>query len=281
MDLPVRLQTEAGDEPVVSVDGAWGAPGLNLSHWPGNETPAELKRDLSTGCAFAFVRLEPQRREQLSAGCVAIANNHVDTDGVCATYVLRHPQAALEREDELLAAAEAGDFFHVPSEEAFVADAIVTGLAKGRPHERAYLDTLERLPAILAGQVAEHEALWRGPLERLNRDRARLERAARDDLVHLELSIWTGSTEAEPFAPGRHALFAATAADRALAIGPGGDGTTYRLIVNTTSWFDLPSRDPLPRPDLEALATRLNELEGTAGDLRWRAQPSSNAAPEL
>lgn len=40
MDLPFRIQTEPGAEPLITVDGAFGAPGLELSDWPGNRTPA-------------------------------------------------------------------------------------------------------------------------------------------------------------------------------------------------------------------------------------------------
>jgi hypothetical protein len=84
---------------------------------------------------------------------------------------------------------------------------------------------------------------------------------------------------ATAFDPGRHALFGATEADRALVIGPRGAGATYRLVVNTTSWFELSSGPRLARPDLAALAQRLNELERTddAGEIAWRAQD----APEL
>ena len=36
MDLPLVLMEERTAQRVVSVDGAWEQPGLNLSHWPGN-----------------------------------------------------------------------------------------------------------------------------------------------------------------------------------------------------------------------------------------------------
>ena len=55
MDLPVRIVDGPPAEPVITVDGAIGAPGLNLSHWPGNTTPKELRHDLSTGSALASV----------------------------------------------------------------------------------------------------------------------------------------------------------------------------------------------------------------------------------
>jgi len=68
-----------------------------------------------------------------------------------------------------------------------------------------------------------------------------------------------------------------------LAIGPQLDGTTYRFVVGTSSWFDLATRRVLPRPDLEALRARLDALEGTGpeDELAWRAQPESSPSPEL
>jgi hypothetical protein len=66
-------------------------------------------------------------------------------------------------------------------------------------------------------------------------------------------------------------------------ITPRPDGALYRLVVSTRSWFDLPGVEPLPRPDLEALAARLNADEGLApgAELAWRAQPAGGASPEL
>ena len=47
----------AGDAaaPVLSVDGMTPR-GPNLSHWPGNRTPAAWKADLSTGISLRFAR---------------------------------------------------------------------------------------------------------------------------------------------------------------------------------------------------------------------------------
>src|SRR5262245_52723944 len=115
MNLPLRMVEGKTSERLLSVDGAWGQPGLNLSHWPGNATPKELKHDLSTGIALAFARLPQRERERLAEGCVAIANNHYDTEGVCAVFAVRRPELALPRAEKLLAAGAAGDFFHVPS----------------------------------------------------------------------------------------------------------------------------------------------------------------------
>lgn len=297
MELPLVVVAGRSEDRLVSVDGAWDQPGLNLSHWPGNTTPKELRHDLSTGVALAFGRLPPEERARLAAGCRAIANNHFDTDGACAMFALRHPQLALPREGRLLEAAAAGDFYQVPSEEAFALDAVITnladpdrspwearfrGLEARERHEVALREIVQRLPAMLDGGLEEHADLWKPELEALRAGRADLAAASRDEVVHLDLCVWEARPGAR-FRPGRHALFAGTRADRALAIGRGRTGASYRFVVSTRSWFDLVSREPQPRPDLRALAERLNEAEGTdpTAEVAWRAQEVLNPTPEL
>lgn len=306
MQLPVRILARAGEDRVISVDGAFDAPGLNLSHWPGNRTPAELRSELSTGIALAFARLDEGRRAELAAGCVAIVNNHYDTDGLCAMFAVRHPRQALELEEELLAAAAAGDFFSFPSREAFQVDAIVAGCANPESspwrerfeglsdkerHELCTLELLERLPGILKGDLEPWRSLWEAPLTAVEADRADLAAAARDDLVHLDVTIWTAgprtrSSRTQPatelFDPGRHALFGSTDADRVLVIGQAEAGTTCRFVIGTRSWFEPICERHQPRPDLAALAAELDAAEGDRPDgAAWRHQDLQGASPEL
>jgi hypothetical protein len=297
MNLPYRFQEEAGTEPVISVDGYFGAPGLNLSHWPGNTTPDDLRHDLSTGSALLFARLDPAERERRAAGCVAVANNHSDTDGVCAAYAVLHPTEALALETELLDAAAAGDFFQVPTEQAFCIDHLITRWRDSDdspiaarlsecPDEAAQrqlltIDLLERLPRWLAGEYTEHADLYTPALERLATDRAALQASHSDDIVHFDYTIFTSALDA-PFAPGRHAIYAETEADRVLLLRPTAAGTYCRFLINTTSWFDLPSRDPFERPNLESLRDHLNTLEQAANSpATWHTHATTNAAPEL
>ncbi len=298
MDLPLRIVDTTLPDRVVSVDGAWGQPGLNLSHWPGNTTPKELRHDLSTGVALNFSRLAEGARARLADGCVAIANNHFDTDGCCAMFAVRRPEAALARESRLLEAAAAGDFFRTPSDPAFRLDAVITNLADpGRSpwaerfrglddaarHTLLVTEIVERMPELLDGDLAEFAELWRPEAEDLAADRAALAAAARDEIVHLDHCVWEGAPGVG-FDPGRHALFGTTKADRILAIGrPAGGGTTYRFLLSTLSWFDLATRTALPRPDLESLAAKLNEAEGTSAgaQVAWRFQAATSPSPEL
>ncbi len=303
MELPVRILRHASDEPLISVDGAWGAAGLNLSHWPGQRTPSELRHDLSTGCALAFARLAPARRAELARGCTAIANNHYDTDGVCALFAVRHPERALELERELLDAARAGDMFQLPSERAFQIDRVIAryaeldaspiaaqlrGLDDYARYERATHVLFEELPAMLRGELDGCRALWHEDFERLRADLAALAHAQRDDVVHLDWSVWTArpgdfASQHGSGGPGRHALFGTSSVDRALFVDPRADGTRYRFVINTLSWFELVTRETLPRPNLARLAASLNELEGThdAELHAWRAQETSTPSPEL
>jgi hypothetical protein len=293
-ELPIRILDEVPREPVLSADGAWGAPGLNLSHWPGNRTPPELRHDLSTGIALNFARLPQARQADLARGCTALANNHYDTDGVLALFALVRPEEALRQSDFLLQAAAAGDLFRFPGERAFALDVLVGALAEpGSPweglwrgtsgaakHEILVRELVERLPWLLAGGIEELGALWKGEHERLQADLSALRGATRDEIVHLELAVWASE---RPIDPGRHALFGTSELDRALVLERGREGTRARLVVNTSSWFELVSRPALPRPDLAALAARLNELEGCAPTAApaWRAQPADSPAPEL
>lgn len=296
LPLSIQILDTALAEPVISVDGAWPQPGLNLSHWPGNMTPPELKHALSTGIALAFVKLPRSRQEELARGCVALANNHHDTDGCCALFVLAHAEKALPRERALLEAAAAGDFFRFPSERAFAIDCIVNGLADEERsplrarfaglddrarRELATREAVRILPELLDGALEPFADLWKAPLARCLADRAALASAAHDELVHLDLAVWTSA--APDFAPGRHAFLGAADADRVLLLRTTAAGTTARFVVNTTSWFELPDRHAQPRPDLRALAERLNALEGTAAsdEHAWRAQPADSPSPEL
>ena len=309
MNIPTRIVPKAPSEPVICVDGAFGVMGLNLSHWPGNTTPDALRHDLSTGCALKFAELSEAERMSFAEGAVAIVNNHYDTDGLCAAFATRHPDRALPHAEALLNAARCGDFFQLPNLDALKFDAIVQGFADVErspiKEELAGLDDyarwnraqdalVDRLPSILAGLdggLDAYEALWRETIDNVRADLADLEEAEREDVPALDLSLWTaeegrGSSRAGSlglFDPGRHALFGSTKSDRVLAIGPIEAGASYRLVVSTLSWFDLVTEKRLPRPDLAALAERLNRLEDTSpsDDLAWRAQSNENASPEL
>ncbi|MCE9595209.1 MAG: hypothetical protein K8S98_13565 [Planctomycetes bacterium] len=298
MAFELRIRRDVAGEEVVSVDGAWDARGLNLSHWPGNRTPAQLTHELSTGIVLAFDRLDERERTRLVGDAKSVVNNHYDTDGVLALFAFLRPEEALKREKLLLDAAAAGDFFRAPSEAAIALDALIAafadrdrspiaarlaGLDGHARWELAARELVERLPALIDGGLEEHRALWQDAVASVARGRAELAHAAHDDLVHLDWSIWTARDVDAPFGPGRHALFGSTTRDRVLTLAPRREGTLCRFVVGTLSWFDgiVPRR--LSRPELGMLAGRLNELEqcDPASAFAWRAQDTASPSPEL
>ncbi len=306
MELALRYQSVAGTDRVISVDGAFGAPGLNLSHWPGNRTPIALRRDLSTEIVLAFGALPAKERERLAFGCSSIVNNHFDTDGNCSMFAARHPELARARATALLEAAAAGDFFRGSSERGFAIDCIVgavvdplrspiasdlCGLSDLDRWQRASEFLFEHFPRLLDGELADFGSLYESELAHLRCDVNDLERAAKDDIAHLDLCVWSAPMNSassrnatqKSFDPGRHALFKDGARDRVLAVGPRREGTTYRLVFSTLSWFDLVTRTTLPRAPLEQLAARLNDLEGLGADadIAWRYQATGTPSPEL
>jgi len=307
VDLPLRILRERPRKPVITVDGAFGAPGLELSHWPGNRTPEDLRHELSTGCALAFARLAPRDRMRRAAGARAIVNNHYDTDGVCAAFAVRRPKEALPRSSALLSAAATGDFFSLPSLDALIVDCIVRGWAdrersplwtrdvgrsmpETKRYERALHFAVDHLASVLDGDHAPWRDLWEAEVEEVVGDLDDLRRCERRDLPDLDLTLWIGPygaraarTTVHPLSPGRHALFGSCRSDRVAVVTPEREGWTWRLVVSTRSWFDLPDFTPSPRPDLVGLAERLNLLEGTTPEdpVAWRAHAANHPSPEL
>ena len=300
-DLPYRLVDRAPDGPVLTVDGSFGAPGLELSHWPGNRTPRELRHRLSTGSALAFAALPEAERARRLEGLTSIANNHYDTDGLCAAWALLHPARALDLREPLLATAAAGDFFQLPDEVAFVRDVLIqacvdparspvakdlAGLDDHERRARASEYVLEELGPWLASgledpPLARHADLWRPALERLRNDLALLDGAGRTEHPDLDLTRFELAAPAEAL-PGRHALFGRTDRDRVLLSAPAGAGWRHRLVVGTRSWFDLdPADAPTPRFDLAATAARLAEREPERDGAAWRFDAGPQPSPEL
>lgn len=290
--LPIRFVARPSDlpkgAPALTLDGAFpsapGSTGLHLAHWPGNRTPAALRRDLSTEIAFAFLGLPSDERARALDGSEFIALNHYDTDGICALFVLTRQEEAQRHRELLVDVAASGDFHAVRSEHALCIDAALRNLAGedklALVHEA--LDLLGQLlgdPEAAAQRSAQDLAAYRA-------DRAALDGALHDDLIYMDMAVWTAPLRAAGgplFDPGRHAFFAEARADRALLLGRTADGTTARFVLGTYSFFDVVSRKPSPRPNLAALTAQLNAEEGCATDgaFCWRHQDPSGASPEL
>lgn len=112
-------------ENVICVDANFPAK-LQISHWPGNSTPDELFADTSTEMAFKLI--ESERKDEYLKGINVISNNHFDSDGVIAAFVLINPAFAVDNKQMLINIANTSDFYEFTTEDALKIDIVLTNL---------------------------------------------------------------------------------------------------------------------------------------------------------
>src|SRR5437899_8824000 len=110
--------------PKLSVDGTVDNA-VHFSHWNGNRTPQSVKADTSTEIALNVVAA-PNRAE-LTQGIDLVTNNHFDTDGVLSVWTMLSGEHALDLRDQLIAAAEAGDFSELSTADGVRASIVIQG----------------------------------------------------------------------------------------------------------------------------------------------------------
>ena len=85
---------ELGGRPNVIADGSpTDGTVLCLTHWPGIDSPPDLRADLSAEMAFRYLR-----RFDRHDGAAAVSNNHFDQDGLVSVYALAFPEQGLARQ---------------------------------------------------------------------------------------------------------------------------------------------------------------------------------------
>lgn len=274
----------------LSVDGMTPR-GPNLSHWPGNRTPAKWKADLSTGICLQFARAGTAEQDAFLQGATVVLNDHYDTDGFGSLVAVLRPELAFAHEELLLAAAATGDFSTYGTWRGFAIDRIVANLAA--PHS----PMRERF-AGLAGPnksfaryrwLLEHaEELLREPQRFAPLYEAELARvteslhACRNGALTRRLHPQVGLAVVETREPvPRIVLNTLAGAWRVLHGVHTREGTHWRFHDRTESWFELATFHALPRRDLRPLAETLRALEPARDGLQWCVDASTEPIPEL
>ncbi len=280
--------------PHLSVDGMT-VSGPNLSHWPGNRTPARYKADLSTGICLAFARAPAEERAAFLAGARMVVNDHFDTDGFLSMLAVTRPDVALPRAALCLEAAATGDYQAYQGEAGFAVDRIVLGLlrhprsplaaelpAMSPPHRalRGYRWLLENATLVL-DQPQELAFLWRDEHARITAELAAARAGAlrRQEFGSAGLAVLTSEGDV-----ARMVLNTCAGAFRVLHVQGGEGGPRYRYHDRTESWFEVVTFRPPPRRDLRPLAARLEHLERRATSAptgQWCADPPDDPVPEL
>jgi hypothetical protein len=291
--------------PKLSVDGTVDNA-IHFSHWRGNQTPESVWADTSTEIALNLVAAA--NRDELTQGIDLVTNNHFDTDGVLSVWTVLTGKRALELREKLIAAAEAGDFSELSSEDGVRASIVIQGsdsptddtgspLAQQLAGERvtdearSYELVLPHVERVLT-RTSEFEELWRGPW---NRIQTALESFARgtshvEEDADTKLSTVTLAPEvfsAAGFRPGQDsAPFTAIAQNARgeifLIATPLDGGWAYRFDYPYYSWAETIVRPRIKRRDLSGLMNQLNELE-TNPSAKWKVDSSelSSAAKFL
>lgn len=286
--------------PKLSVDGTVDNA-IHFSHWKGNETPVEVKADTSTEIALNLVAAP--NREELTRGIELVTNNHFDTDGVLSVWSVLNGERALSLRDKLIAAAEAGDFSELSSEDGVRASIVIQGSdspidKSGSPlaqqlagedfndEARAYEMVLPHVEDVIA-HTNRYEPLWR---ESWGRIETALDSFAKDASRVSEdsdtgVSVVTLAPEifgSAGFDPSRHSAPFTAISHHAkgklfLIATPLNDGWAYRIDYPYYSWAETVVRPKIVRRDLGELMNQLNELEENS-TARWQLDSSELAS---
>jgi uncharacterized protein DUF6687 len=287
------------DVPKLSVDGTV-SNAIHFSHWKGNQTPASVKADTSTEIALNLAAAP--NREELTGGIDLVTNNHFDTDGVLSVWTMLNGERALELRGQLIAAAEAGDFSEMSTQEGVRASIVIQGsdsptdvgspLARQLAGEtvnddaRCYELVLPHVERVLT-RTNDYASLWVDPWNRIAsaldsfaRGRSRVEEdlEAKFSLVTLAPDIFSSVG----FKPTRHcAPFTAIShharGEVFLIATPLDGGWAYRIDYPYYSWADTIVRPKIERRDFSSLMEQLNQLEkGGAGT--WQLDSSELAS---
>lgn len=253
-----------GDVPAIGCDGLVPGAALDLTHWRGNRTPPAYKADTSTEIALNFVA----STDASDWSGAIVVNNHFDTDGVLAVWVLLDPERTQAHRELLVAAAEAGDFDEWPSQDRGLRlDTAIRALAASAGDDaEAYAIVLPRLTELVR-TLDDRRDLWGREWDQLQAglralDEGRL-RAERHGAIGLVLH-----PPGQPEVPGPLLArrFLPEARRYLLGFDQGQGRLTYRYERPRYAWAETVRRPPCPAPDAQVLAEALGPA-WTAKDL--------------
>ena len=228
-------------------------------------------------------------RNELTRGIELVTNNHFDTDGVLSVWTVLTGERALELREQLIPAAEAGDFSEFKNEAAVRASIVIQGSDQPIPDSdshsplafqlagenvddaRAYELVLPEVERLLT-KTDEYEPLWRSAWEKIAAALESFERGASTvtefsetglSLITLAPDIFSPSG----FNPTRHAAPFTAISHYAkgrlfLITTPLKDGWAYRIDYPYYSWAETVVRPRIQRRDFSKLLAELNQLEG-------------------
>jgi hypothetical protein len=279
--------------PKLSVDGTVDNS-VHFSHWQGNETPLDLKADTSTEIALNLVA-SPKKLD-FTKGIELVTNNHFDTDGVLSVWTVLQGERALDHRENLIAAAETGDFSEFRNEDGVKISITIQGTDQAGGSS----DTVSPLARHLTGEgtiddarcydlvlptvqhlltnIGAYEELWREgwqqivtAIESFERGKSSVEQICGQlSLVLLAPEIFSPSG----FDPKEHvapqvAISRYARGHLFLIATPLADGWSYRIDYPYYSWAETVVRQKIARKDLGPVLDQLNQLETSSAGV-WK-----------
>ena len=264
-----KLLTDEQRSKTLCIDGAFKAK-LQLSHWPGNVSPKELKADTSTEMAFNLI--ESEKRDHYLDGIEFISNNHFDSDGILACYVLLHPEYAKHHRKLFIDIATTSDFSEFTNEEALKIDRVISDIDD--PEKSIFKDefnnnnitevmhslslkTFEKLPDII-NNIENYEEHWKDDLIWYEQSQNSFvnQVSVFSNYGDCYLSIIESSFKLHPIAKFSNSKF-----DNVLSVIKQDDEHLYELEYKHHTWHDTNRPAVISRKSFEPLAEKLNLIE--------------------
>jgi hypothetical protein len=292
--------------PKLSVDGTVGNS-IHFSHWQDNQTPAEVKADTSTEIGLNLAA--SPNRNVLTQGIELVTNNHFDTDGVLSVWSVLNWERSPDYREQLIAAAEAGDFSEFSSEQGVRASIVIQGSDQASPDSksgsplvrqlagedvddaRSYELVLPEVERVVT-RTNDYESLWRDPWEQIAQaiDSFEAGRSRVEEFTDSKISLVTLAPDVFSFSgfkPTRHAppytaISRYAHGELFLIATPLDNGWLYRIDYPYYSWAETVVRPAIARRDLGPLLEQLNELEANrAGAWQEDSREMTSAAKFL
>ena len=288
----VAFDEEVTKELFISVDGVTSPrhpnETFNLTHWIGNTAPEDLKASTTIEMALKLIRL-PNWRDRLGAAQI-LTNNHFDTDGVVACWILMEPDKVAPYADLLIASGMAGDHGVFSTPEGVKLDLLFTNLEDFERSpiaehlspvykERSqymYDWTLDNLPRLL-DEIDAYPQLWEPEykaivdgLHYVASGGATIREHEEAVLAVVESDRWLHPMARRSRAQG----------GRLLTIVPQAGGHLIELEYTLWTFHDMPDRVPIQRPALDHMVTYFNQIE-TANGGEWVFDTSYAPVPKL
>jgi hypothetical protein len=269
-----------GDAENIVVDGSRNQhTRLTLSHWPGNQTPGDLKADLSAEIVLNYLE-NPQHHIDVEAA----SNNHFDADGLMGLWALLNPEEALARKQLLVDVASAGDFGVCRDRDAARVCFVLSSWAD--PDRSPLNQQVFQLPYMELTAVLYEELLKRLDnildrveyLEQFWIDQDRLLDATEAEIAagnitieeHPEIDLAV-VTLPEPPSSQRQELLAKPWDKLFQTLGVHNETARMRILLRQANryelyfryetWVEFVSRQLMPRVDMTAFADELNAHE--------------------